>query len=261
MFKTLDETKLDNNHVDIDTHLPVYVTMSTIPSRMNNTFKIVKHFLNNVHGNLAKVIINIPYKYNRWPLHPVIIKHDINDSRFLINRTEDYGPLTKFLPSLSIIPENSITIICDDMCYKLDAFKDIAELQDNNRNKSYSFYVYPYGEKFGVPVLTPQGADLISMYTRNAQMFPQWFDDMKKSLKLSRYYNSPCFFVDDQVIGWYFQYNGIPLIQVDRKHRNIYIRDCDKSSKHDNLNMQTGKNSRDNTMKGCYNELNKVFPF
>ncbi len=55
------------------------------------------------------------------------------------------------------------------MCYKLNAFKDIAEIEDQDRRKSFSFYVYPYGSK---PVMVPQGADLISMYSGNVQNFP-----------------------------------------------------------------------------------------
>ena len=221
--------------------------MTTIPSRMPNTFKIIKHMLEHITG-IEKIIINIPYKYNRWPnlkIDPEFYAKDIKDSRLLINRTQDYGPITKFLPSLPIIPDNSITIIADDMCYKLSAFKDLAEKQDANRSKSFTFYVYPYGNSFGKSVLVPQGADLISMYTRNASNFTEWFTEFKKKLNLDKYFDSPCFFVDDQVIGWYFQYQGIPMIQVDRNHRMIYIKDCDKAPTSDNLNKQTGKNSRD----------------
>lgn len=256
LFKTLDETKLDDTYININTHLPVYITMSTIPSRMKNTFKIVEHFLKYVSG-FEKLIINIPKKYNRWPLMPVTVNNSINDGRLVINRCEDYGPLTKFLPSIPMIPPNSITIVCDDMCYKLNSFKDIAEIQDQDRRKSFSFYVYPYGDK---PVMVPQGADLISMYSGNAKKFPEWYKMFLDKMKLKSYYDSPCFFVDDQVIGWYFQYQYIPMVQVERKHRNIYIKDCDKTSDVNNLNMQKGKNSRDNTMNGCYSQLSKTFP-
>lgn len=262
IFSYLNEAKLDSEFVNISTSLPVYITISTIPSRMSNTFKIIKHFLKHVSG-FEKIILNIPYQYNRWPNLKIDIDKyvkDVNDSRLFVNRTKDYGPLTKFLPSLSIVPDNSILIIADDMCYKLSAFKDIAEKQDINRTKSFSYYVYPYGGKMGNSVSVPQGADLISMYTRNASEFPEWFDHFQKGLNLNSYFESPCFFVDDQVIGWYFQYKGIPMVQVDRNHRMIYIKDCDKAPESDNLNRQKGKNSRDNTMEGCYKQLNKFYP-
>ena len=260
LFKTLDETKLDTDYVEIRTSLPVYITMSTIPSRMKNTFKIIQHFLDHVSG-FEKIILNIPYKYNRFPNMSIDCNHDIKDSRFILNRTKDYGPLTKLLPSISLIPKNSITIVCDDMCYKLDSFKDIAELQDGNRSNAFSFYVYPFSEKNSIPVQVPQGADLISTYSGNLSNFEEWYSDLKSKLNIKSYFESPCFFVDDQVIGWFFQWNGIMMLQVDRKHRNIYIKHCDKTSTVHNLNNQKGKHSRDNTMKGCYRDLNKVYPF
>lgn len=260
LFKTLDETKLDQEYVEIRTHLPVYITMSTIPSRMKNTFRIIKHFLEHVSG-FEKIILNVPYKYKRFPHMIINCTNDIKDSRFLLNRTDDYGPLTKLLPSIDLIPENSITIVCDDMCYKLDSFKDIAELQDSERRKAFSFYVYPYSIDNKIPVQVPQGADLISTYTGNLRNFKEWYERLNTKLKLKNYFDSPCFFVDDQVIGWFFQYNGIMMLQVDRKHRNIYIKHCDITSTVHNLNKQKGKNSRENTMSGCYRDLNKVYPF
>ena len=43
LFSNIDNSKLDKNYYQIETNLPVYITMSTIPSRMPNTFKIIKH--------------------------------------------------------------------------------------------------------------------------------------------------------------------------------------------------------------------------
>lgn len=258
-LKTIDETKLDREKIEIYTYKPIYITMSTIPSRMKNTFKIIENFLQNVSGNY-KIILNIPYKYNRFPNFSIDCNHEIRDSRFILNRTEDYGPITKILPSLEIIPKGSIVIICDDMCYKLNAFKDIAELQDRDRTRAYSFYVYPFGVDGKTPVNVPQGADLISVQSENLSSFPEWYNSFKEKIGVKSYFDSPCFFVDDQVIGWYFQDQGIPMTQVERKHRNIYIKDCDLSNKSYNLNMQKGKNSRKNTMEGCYKQLNRIYP-
>ena len=279
--KTLDESKLDRRKININTHLPVYITMSTIPSRLSNTLRIIENFMNNVTG-FEKLILNVPYKYNRWPnIKELDLRHNINDGRFIINRCEDYGPLTKFLPVLEngLVPHESILIVCDDMCYQLDAFRDIAAVQDRRLYESFSYYVYPFKPKFEnvsgfnfvspnlypsnhnkVSVNVPQGADLISMYTRNASHFVQWFNKLKNDLGVKSYFETPCFFVDDQVIGWYFQSQNIPMKQVERKHRNIYIKNCDKPVESDNLNNQKGKNSRTNTMNKCYNDLSSVYP-
>lgn len=260
-FTFLNTLLLDKEYISIDTNLPVYITMTTIPSRMSNTIKLIKHFLAHVTG-IEKFILNVPYQYNRWPEYKVSLSLDeITDPRFTLNRTEDYGPLTKLLGSINLIPNDSITVICDDMCYKLRAFKDIAEMQDKHRNKSFSFFVYPYKNNTGdKSVMVPQGADLISSYTQNLNNFPDWFNQFKQFHKVEHYYNNECFFVDDQVLGWYFQSHGIPMEQVDRRHRNIYIKNCDVSNKADNLNKQTGDRSRDNVMDKCYNALSAYYP-
>lgn len=259
MYAYVDTKKLDHRFVPIQTRLPVYITMSTIPSRLRNTITIIKHFLTHVTG-FEKIILNIPYRYERWPNFNVDVSAiNINDPRFVLNRTADYGPLTKLVGALHMIPLESITIICDDMCYQLDAFKDIAERQEAEPHKAFSFFVYPFSND-GREVMVPQGADLISSYTRNLDHFIDWWNDFKGTMGISNYVESPCFFVDDQVIGWYFQSNGIQLEQVDRKHRMIYIKGCDNSDKRDNLNNQTGDKSRDKVMNSCYIDLDKFNP-
>lgn len=172
----VDESKLDTQTIYINTTLPVIITMSTIPARLPNAFKIIKHFLKHVKG-IDKFVLNIPWKYKRWPHLSVDVIHHIDDPRFILNRCDDLGPLTKFLPTLDIIPTDSILIVRDDMCYKLDAFKDIAERQDRYRDRAFSFYVYEYKpqKSFGPSIHVPQGADLISMTSDLVKHFPIWF--------------------------------------------------------------------------------------
>jgi len=258
----LDEAKLDTHDVRIQTHLPVYISMSTIPSRLNNTIKIIKNTLKHLSG-IEQLILNVPYQYYRFPEFKVdenYIRNEITDNRFYLNRTRDYGPLSKLLPTLSLIPDNSILIICDDMCYKLSSFKDIAEKQAQYLNRSFTYFYYPYSQNnYNHTINVPQGADMISFYTRNIQSFPEWFSGYLKTLGIDRYFDNPCFFVDDQVIGFFLQYMSIPIQQVDPGHRMIYIKHCDNAPKKDNLNKQIGKNSRENTMKYCYQDLHKAF--
>ena len=241
---------LDPKYYTINTNKDVYITMSTIPSRLQNTLKVIKHLCEHLKG-FKKIILNVPYKYKRFPNYIVNTNHNIKDNRFMLNRCEDNGPITKILPSLQIIPDNSITIICDDMCYNLEAFKDIAEMQDNNLQNAYSYYVYNYN---GIGV--PQGADLISFYTEKMEHFIDWFNEF--SGKRGDYFQNPCFFVDDQIIGYYFQYIGVSMEQVDRKHRMIYLKNCVTGPEKDNLNRQIGKHHRDNVMEGCFKELSKL---
>jgi hypothetical protein len=265
MFKSLfatikpyvDESKLDPENVIIRTRKPVIVTLTTIPARMSNVFRIIKHFLEQVQG-VDKVILNVPHSYKRWPDLKVDLKHSITDPRFVINRCEDVGPMTKFLPTLDIVPDNAILIICDDMCYKLDAFKDIAERAEMYPDRAFSFYVYEYKPENsdGPSIGVPQGADLISTTINNMRRFPQWFQNFTDRNNISDYKrDSSCFFVDDQVIAWYFHDMRIPMEQYERKHRNIYIKDCEISDTNHNLNNQKGEAERNSVMASCYRDM------
>ncbi len=46
---------LDHRYHHVETNLPVYITLSTIPPRLSNTIKIVVHMLKHVEG-IEKVI-------------------------------------------------------------------------------------------------------------------------------------------------------------------------------------------------------------
>jgi hypothetical protein len=259
----VDESKLDSRKIIIRTRRPVIITMTTIPARLTNALKIIKHFLKHVQG-VEKFILNVPYKYKRWPSFSVDVKHSIKDPRFVINRCEDVGPMTKFLPTLDIVQDNAILIICDDMCYKLDAFKDLAERQEMYPDRAFSFYVYDYkpesssSSSSGTNLKVPQGADLISVMTNNMRGFPGWFDNFVRRNKITDYKrDSDCFFVDDQVIAWYFHDSGIRMEQYERKHRNIYIKDCEMSDKTQNLNQQGGVSERTKVMERCFIQMDR----
>lgn len=246
----IDETKLDKNKIEINVLQPVYITLTTIPSRMENTFRIINNFLQNVTG-FEKIIINIPYKYQRWPQitpNPETYSKNINDPRLIINRCNDYGPLTKILPSINLIPSNSITIISDDMCYHLDSFNKMATAVTKRPNEAISYYIYKYNK-----LKIPQGADIIGIQSKNLKHLPQWFNNQSPLQQFNT--NNPCFYVDDQILAWYFKHLDIPVTRLNRDHTFVYIKNCNEVSG-DDLNRQTGSRSRVETMRMCYGEFN-----
>ena len=115
---------MDNRNVNINTIYPVYLSLTTIPERMSNTLLIVKGILKHVKG-FERLIINIPYKYNRWPdsSFDVYSFNEINDKRLIINRCSDLGPITKIVPTLRLLPKECNLVIFDDECYHYEAIK------------------------------------------------------------------------------------------------------------------------------------------
>lgn len=228
---------MDNTKVSIKTVFPVYISMTTIPSRIGRTIKIIKNMLIHIEG-IQGLILNVCEHYKEVNKSP-ITKHfdelrNIRDKRFILNITHDIGPITKIVPSLDLVPRESVLIICDDDSYHHDAFKLIAEKQDKIHDKTFTFWKYKYSN-----LEIPQGVDLVSFWTPNLSDFKRFYNRTKES--------KHCFFVDDLVIGFYLHNRGIPIEQIPRPWKFPFI----PSKEDESLFSKKGEYSRDNSMKKC----------
>lgn len=239
---------MDSNHFNIETESPVYISLTTIPSRIRNTVEIIKNTLKHLSG-FQKLILNVPVSYKKFKItdefHECVKQlSNIRDSKFILNRTQDLGPITKLVGALSIIPEKCILIICDDDCYHHEAFKLIAEAQDSHHQNSFTFWKYTYPQMSTKKVDVPQGVDMISFWKPNLQGFQKYIQPLIRS---------PCFYVDDLVIGKFMQNNNIQIIQLERKWKWPFIPNCLSSNKNDeSLYGKTGNNSRAISMMKCF---------
>ena len=92
----------------------IYVSLTTIPSRVKNLNRSVESLLKQI-CKPDKIFINIPTKYKRFK--EIIEKEHIpkfSDPIVEITRCEDFGPGTKLLGSLNKFKENSLIILADD---------------------------------------------------------------------------------------------------------------------------------------------------
>jgi hypothetical protein len=248
---------MDSKKIVISTVFPVYISMTTVPPRISNTVKIIKNFLSKVSG-FEKLILNLPSDYKKWKVDKSFVDsynelQNISSRNFHLNITNDIGPITKIIPSLDIIPEESILIICDDDCYHHEAFKIIAEEQDRNHSKSFTFWKYKFQN-----TQIPQGVDLISFWTPNLKNLKHFW---KRTIR-----GSHCFYVDDLVIGEYLKRYGIHVEQLTRKWDFPFIPNClNITGDNNSLLDKKGEYSRDNSMSKCKmfidnSEVNK-FPY
>lgn len=214
---------LDNSEIYIETVYPVYISMTTIKNRLPKTMEIIKNFLKNVKG-FDKFILNTNLEIE--PIH---------DPRFILNKTKDIGPITKIIPALSIIPAECILIVCDDDSYHNEAFKLIAEKQDKDHTKSFTYWKYNYE---GTDI--PQGVDLISFWSPHLYEFNKFY---KISIP-----NKYCFYVDDLIIGMYLKQKGINIEQVNRKWKFPWF----PSPTDKGLFSKEGGYSRKTSMKECF---------
>ncbi len=133
----------------------IYVSLTTIPSRIKNLNKSVESLLNQ-SCKPDKIFINIPNKYKRFK--EIVEKNHIPkfaDPIVEIIRCEDFGPGTKLLGSLEKFNKNSLVILADDdHTYENYMIEKFNYFYSKSPENAYSFYVHPLGT-FGVG----QGAD------------------------------------------------------------------------------------------------------
>lgn len=104
----------------------VILTLSTIPNRLskqyNNSVEWVINFLCNLTYKNYEIHFNIPYINNKTGETYIIPEwlNNIKSDKLKIYRTEDYGSLTKLLPTIERIndPETVIITLDDDLEYQ-----------------------------------------------------------------------------------------------------------------------------------------------
>ena len=98
----------------------IYVSLTTIPSRIKILTKNLQYFIENQSQEIDKIYVNIPIKYKRFKEN--INQENINEL-MKINKVEiiilekDYGPSSKYLGPLMKYKrelENNLLIIIDD---------------------------------------------------------------------------------------------------------------------------------------------------
>ena len=157
----------------------IYVSISTIPSRIKNLEKSVKSILNQTLKP-DKIFINIPLKYRRFK---EIIRDEqipnFKDSRVEVKRCEDYGPGTKLLGSLHKMEKDSLVILADDdnsyENYMIEKFYYFYKAAPEN---AYSFYVHPV-DNFPMG----QGADGFAINTNALKSIKNFYDKVVKNHK------------------------------------------------------------------------------
>ena len=155
----------------------IYVSLTTIPSRIKNLNKSVESLLKQ-KCKPNKIFINIPNKYKRFS--EIIAKDHIpkfGDPIVEITRCEDFGPGTKLLGSLGKFKENSLVILADDdhiyEDYMIEKFNHFYSKSPEN---AYSFYVHPL-KNFGVG----QGADGFAINSNFLKGIDKFYDQVVKA--------------------------------------------------------------------------------
>ena len=154
----------------------IYVSLTTIPSRIKNLNKSVESLLGQI-CKPDKIFINIPTKYKRFK---EVIENDhipaFKDSTVEITRCEDFGPGTKLLGSLRKFKPDSLIILADDdHVYKDYMIEKFNYFYSKAPENAYSFYVHPL-KNFGVG----QGADGFAINSNFLRGIDKFYEEVVK---------------------------------------------------------------------------------
>lgn len=233
----------------------VVITLTTIPSRMGYTLKVLQNTLPQLKrrfNNKVSVYLHIPWVYSNGevlnpflliPLKTLTLQYPF----FHLNMIpKDLGPITKLVPllspSLSLrFPQDSVILIMDDNQYDINSIVNIAKEQNKHKNETFTYYTYDYKD-----LVVPQGVDIISFWYPNLKHFESFYRNYAKN-------NKYCKHVDDLVIAKYCEAFGIPVRKLSKGPlSNVWgINPSETSS----LFKKQGKYSRDNSMRECYNAM------
>lgn len=95
----------------------VYISLTTVPDRLNTTLPITINTLLAQTHPIKQIIINVPLKTKKgkkYPTNEWIHQPKYQDKVFINNIPEDYGPASKWLGAIDIIPSDAYIFICDD---------------------------------------------------------------------------------------------------------------------------------------------------
>ena len=197
----------------------IYVSLSTIPPRINDINKSIDSILNQTIRP-DKIFINIPKKFKRF-------KEEIKDDQIPnfpsiveVTRCDDRGPGTKLLGSINKLNKESLVILADDdQVYENFMIDKLHHFYNKNPNNAYSFYVHPLG-KFGIG----QGADGFAINTKHLDGIQDFYDKIVKDY-------DELFLYDDLWISYFlhfFKKNKIlslqEFLEIDEfgKRKTIY---------------------------------------
>ena len=190
----------------------IYISLSTIPSRIKNINRSIESLLNQTLKP-DKIFINIPNIYKRF--EQIIDEKDIpifNNNIVEITRCDDFGPGTKLMGSLEKLKKNSLIILADDdniyENYMVEKFYYFYKVAPEN---AYSFYVHPL-DNFPIG----QGADGFAISTNHLEGIKKFYEKIVKDYK-------ELFLYDDLWISYFlhfFRKNKILSLQEHLKTGN-----------------------------------------
>ena len=242
-----------NLHYKITKKHRIVVSLSTLPSRINKVHQTIRS-IENQTMKPDWIYLNVP-SYSKREKTKYVIPDDL--TQYVNHASDDYGPLTKFLPTLQIENDPETMIICvdDDKIYDPNLIQHLYYCSSHLEFKScVSISGWDYINFFniiGIPLQIP----FFNNYFKRVMILQCYQGviykrgNLKPELLLELYNRcESCFTVDDILISFWLRMQGIPIHSISGNITNTDIDTADESKlSHFNI--------RNNTWTKCINTL------
>jgi hypothetical protein len=191
----------------------IVISLTTIPSRLDILSETTKN-LNEQTMKPDEIALNVPYVFKRTGE-----EYDMSKipSFFTVYRCEDYGPATKFFPTLMREGKNTLLIIVDDdIQYTNDMVEKIYKKYLENPN---SVQVVPREVRPEINDLEPYHMQACQSYSFSTNVIEDDFEEYFLESQKNEY----CFRSDDFVIDYYMRHKKINQLPHDNEEYIIKV--------------------------------------
>lgn len=239
VYHNLNPQWFSANHDDSILRIPfrtfkTAASLTTIPSRIEHECRAT---LDSLLGQVDQIYLSIANTYKRFgdvPTIPDFLQQEPYKSAVTVIRGEDYGPATKYLGALTVIPANSWIFVCDDdQEYSANLLERMSRVVD-----SVAVYQNHYRS-----ILTKTSGGIIHGYVGNL---------IHESLlrDLPSFPLPPCaYFVDDQWMSIYLYKKAIQIHATNIEPYYEIFKVLDNHHEKWGSNSLSGLHNRDEKVK------------
>ena len=224
-----DLIKLDQKYwlkPRVSTNHRVVISLTTIPIRINDIYYTINSLLDQSH-RVDQINICIPYYMKRTGLPYIVPDYLKNLQNVKIINCQDFGPITKLLPTLNLEnnPDTKIIYIDDDRIYSYTSIETLVKYSEKFENfaicnwgwkipSDRNFLTHSSFRNLAPKYLFSYGSVDIIEGCEGCLVKPKFFTPDIYSLD-----HAPreLFFVDDICISGHLAKNNIPRYRIPHK--------------------------------------------
>ena len=193
-----------------DEPVAVYVSMTTIPSRIGQVARCIESLMVQTHRP-ERIFLCVPETYRRFGPAPPIPEalYRLGDTVEIVRSAEDCGPGTKLLGALHLVPHAPSTLLVlvdDDVRYADYMLESFVAAFRRHPARSHSFRAPPYR---GLTV--GEGHDGFALPTSRLDGVREFFESVRDDPHLVM--------VDDLWISYFMRMKGAPAARLRHRFR------------------------------------------